>query len=156
MGQKKSEDVLSKFRNNRWWKFLLGKIVNKKQKNNFNAIVLCISLQGILSIPIEAFVTCVQINHFCNYRCKCPLWHLVKMTCSHINNHKMVCSCIRNLYLRLMSIWMKWRWKIHLYHPFFMSSQNRWNVVVFVTWKVVQRLLDTTWHLFKLICNYKS
>ncbi len=48
-----------------------------------------VSLQGILSIPTHAFVVCVQINYFCNYRCECPLWHLVKM----------ICSCICNLYL---------------------------------------------------------
>jgi hypothetical protein len=28
-------------------------------------------------------------------------------------------------------------------------------VVVFVTWKVVQGPLDTIWHLFNLICDYK-
>ncbi len=36
---------------------------------------------------------------FCNYRCECPLWHLVKMICNRINNYKVVCSCICNLYL---------------------------------------------------------
>jgi hypothetical protein len=30
------------------------------------------------------------------------------------------------------------------------------NVVVFSTWKVVHMPLDTLWHLFNLICNYKS
>ncbi len=29
------------------------------------------------------------------------------------------------------------------------------NVVVFVTWKVVQGPLDTMWHLFNLIYDYK-
>jgi hypothetical protein len=80
------------------------------------------TLQGILSIPTHAFVTCAQINNFYDY----PPWHLVRTTCSHINDYKMVCSCICNLYLQLMSILMKIRWQIHLYHPFLMASQNRW------------------------------
>jgi len=60
-----------------------------------------VSLQGILSIPTHAFLVCVQINYFCNYKCECPLWHLVKMICSCINNYKVVCSCICNLYLSI-------------------------------------------------------
>ncbi len=28
-------------------------------------------------------------------------------------------------------------------------------IVVFVTWKVVHKPLDTRWHLFNLICDYK-
>jgi hypothetical protein len=35
------------------------------------------------------------------------LWHLVKLTCSCINDYKVVCSCICKLYLWLMLIWMK-------------------------------------------------
>jgi hypothetical protein len=33
----------------------------------FHLMKLMNSLQGILSIPTHVFVTCVQINHFCNY-----------------------------------------------------------------------------------------
>jgi hypothetical protein len=29
------------------------------------------------------------------------------------------------------------------------------NIVIFVTWKVVQGPLDTMWHLFNLTCDYK-
>jgi hypothetical protein len=65
-----------------------------------------VSLQGISSIPTHAFVVCVHINYFCNYKCECLLWHLVKMICSHINNYKIVCSCICNLYLWVMSIYL--------------------------------------------------
>jgi hypothetical protein len=36
------------------------------------------ALQGILSIPIHAFVTSVQINHFCDFIYDSPLWQLVK------------------------------------------------------------------------------
>ncbi len=53
----------------------------------------------------------VEINHLCNFRYNNPLWHLVKMTCSHINDYKVVCSCIWNLYLHLMLIWMKMKMK---------------------------------------------
>jgi hypothetical protein len=42
------------------------------------------------------------------------------------NDYKMVCNCICNLYLQLVSIWMKMKMKIHLCHPFLMASQNRW------------------------------
>ncbi len=52
-----------------------------------------------------------QINHFCDYGCDYLLWHLVKLTCSRINDYKLVCSCICNLYLWLMSIWMKMKMK---------------------------------------------
>ncbi len=69
------------------------------------------SLQGILSIPIHAFATSVQINHFCDFRYDCPLWHLVKTTDSHLNDYKVVCSCIWNSYLQLMMIWMKMKMK---------------------------------------------
>ncbi len=65
----------------------------------------------------HAFMTYVQINHFGNYRCDCLLWHLVKMAYDHINNYKMVWSCICNLYLQLMSIWMKMKMKnINIIH----------------------------------------
>jgi hypothetical protein len=70
-----------------------------------------VSLQGILSIPTHAFATCVQINHFCDFKSNCPPWHLVKTIGSHVNDHKVVCSCICNLYLQLMSIWKKMNMK---------------------------------------------
>jgi len=35
-------------------------------------------LQRIMSIPTHAFVTSIQINHFCDFRYDCPPWHLVK------------------------------------------------------------------------------
>jgi hypothetical protein len=35
-------------------------------------------LQRIMPIPTHAFVTSVQINHFCDFRYDYPLWHLVK------------------------------------------------------------------------------
>jgi len=38
----------------------------------------------ILSIPIDVFVTCVQIDHFCDYQCDNLLWHMEKKTCSYI------------------------------------------------------------------------
>jgi hypothetical protein len=97
------------------------------------------TLQGIMSIPIHAFVTYVQINHFYEYRCDYPLWHLVKTTC-HINDYKVVCGCICNLNLQLMSILMKM--KMNLYHPFLVASQIDENVVVFMTYKVVHRPMD--------------
>jgi hypothetical protein len=62
---------------------------------------------GILSIPTHASVTSIQIYHFCDFRYDCPPWHLVKTTSSQINDYKMVYNCICNLYLQLMSIWMK-------------------------------------------------
>jgi hypothetical protein len=55
------------------------------------------SLQGILSIPIHAFVTFIQINHFCKYKYDYLLWHLRKMTCNHINDSKVVCNYICDL-----------------------------------------------------------
>jgi len=70
-----------------------------------------ISLQIIISIPTHVFTTCVQINHFCNYRCKCLAWHLVKMTYSCIKDHRVIYSCICNLDLWLMSICMKMKMK---------------------------------------------
>jgi hypothetical protein len=57
------------------------------------------SLQGILSIHTHAFMTSVQINHFCDFRYDYLLWHLVKMISSHINDYKVVCNCICNLHL---------------------------------------------------------
>jgi hypothetical protein len=45
----------------------------------------------------------------------------------------------------------KYIYIIHFYwHP-----EKDENVVVFVTWKVVHRPLDTMWHLFNFIYNYK-
>jgi hypothetical protein len=46
------------------------------------------SLQGILFIPTHAFVISVQINHFYDFRYDYPMWHLVKMINSRINNYK--------------------------------------------------------------------
>jgi hypothetical protein len=69
-------------------------------------------LQGILSIPTHAFATFVQINHFYDFRYDCPLWHLVKLISSRINNYKMVCGYICNLYLWLMLIWIKMKMKM--------------------------------------------
>jgi hypothetical protein len=65
------------------------------------------TLQGILSISTDAYATSIQINHFCNYKCDYLPWHLVNMTCNCINEYKVVCSYICNLYLQLMLIWMK-------------------------------------------------
>jgi hypothetical protein len=84
-----------------------------------------ISLQGILSIPTHVFATSIQINHFYNFRYDCPPWHLLKMTGSRINDYKVVCSCICNLYLQLMSIWMKMKMKNTLISSFLMATQNR-------------------------------
>jgi hypothetical protein len=81
-------------------------------------------LQGILSIPTHVFATFVQINHFCNFWYNCPPWHLVKLINIYRNNYKMVCSCICNLYLWLMLIWMKM--KNTLISSILMASQNRW------------------------------
>ncbi len=89
------------------------------------------TLQGTMSIPIHAFVTYVQINHFCDYRCNYPLWHLLKTTCSCINDYKVVSSCICNLNLQIMSILMKMKMKNNLYHPFSAASQNRWKYSCF-------------------------
>jgi len=33
------------------------------------------TIQGIMSIPTHVFMTCVQINHFCDYQCNHPTWH---------------------------------------------------------------------------------
>jgi hypothetical protein len=30
------------------------------------------------------------------------------------------------------------------------------NIVVYMIWKVIHKPFDTTWHLFNLICEYKS
>ncbi len=60
---------------------------------------------------VHAFAACVQINHFCNYRYDCPLWYLIKMTCTHINNYKVVCNYICDLDLQLILIWMKMKMK---------------------------------------------
>jgi hypothetical protein len=66
-----------------------------------------------------------QINHFCDFKYNYPPWHLVKTTSNHINDYKMVCNmqCIFVINVNL--------------------NENK-NVVVFVTWKVVQGQLDTT------------
>jgi hypothetical protein len=61
-------------------------------------------LQKIMSIPTHAFVTSFRINHFCDFRYDCPPWHLVKVTGNCIYDYNVVCSCICNLYLQLMSI----------------------------------------------------
>jgi len=53
-----------------------------------------------MSISTHAFAIYVQINHFCNYRCDCPFWHLVKMICSCTNNYKMIC----NLHMQLILV----------------------------------------------------
>jgi hypothetical protein len=69
------------------------------------------------------------------YRCNCPLWHLVKLIYSYITNYKVVYSCICDLDLWLMSIWMKMKMKKHIYHPFWMASQNRWKCSCFCNLK---------------------
>jgi hypothetical protein len=84
------------------------------------------SLQGILSIPTHTFVTCVQINHFFYYWCDYPPWHHGKTTCSCKNNQKVVCSCICNYDLWLMSVWMKVMMKSGHISSFLMAFQNRW------------------------------
>jgi hypothetical protein len=56
---------------------------------------------------------------------------LVKMTCSHINNYKVVCNCIYNLYLQLMMIWMKMTMENTLKSPFFVASQYKWKCSYF-------------------------
>ncbi len=72
------------------WKFIISFI-------DYN-----LSLQGILSIPTHAFATFIQINCFCDFRYDYPSRHLVKrLVVSHINNDKVVCSCI---YLILLII----------------------------------------------------
>jgi hypothetical protein len=35
----------------------------------------------------HSFVTCVQINHFCDFWCKCLSCHMVKMICNCIFNY---------------------------------------------------------------------
>jgi hypothetical protein len=47
-------------------------------------------VQGILFTLTQAFATCVQINYFCDYKCDYLSCHLVQMTCSLINNYKVV------------------------------------------------------------------
>ncbi len=68
-------------------------------------------LQAIMSIPTHVFATSIQINYFCDFKYDYPSKHLVKMTCSHIDNYKVVYNCICNLYLRLMLIWIKMKMK---------------------------------------------
>jgi hypothetical protein len=64
-------------------------------------------LQAIMSMPTHVFATSIQINHFCDFKYDYLSKHLVKRTCSHINNYKVICNCICNSYLQLMLIWMK-------------------------------------------------
>jgi hypothetical protein len=105
------------------------------QSGFLKGLVSCFSclltLQGIQSISTCAFATFIQINHFCDFKYDYPLWHLVKMTNSRINDYKIICNYICNLYLQLMSIWMNMKMKIHLYHPFWVASQNRWKCSCF-------------------------
>jgi hypothetical protein len=79
--------------------------------SGFEGLQVLHRLQRILSIPTHAFVTFVQINYFCDFKYDCPLWHSVKMINSHIDDYKVVCNCICNLYLQLMLIWMKMKMK---------------------------------------------
>jgi hypothetical protein len=121
----------------------------------FKGLVSCFSclltLQGIQSIPIHAFATFIQINHFCDFKYDYPLWHLVKMTSSLINDYKMVCNCICNLYLQLMLIWMKIKTKIHFYHPFLMASQNRWKCSCFWDLEGGSRAIEHHMASFQLV-----
>jgi hypothetical protein len=93
------------------------------------------TLQWIMSNSTHAFVIYVQINHFCNYKCDYPPWHLVKMTCSCMNNYKVIC----NLHMQLILVINvnldeneKYTYIIH----FLISPQNRWKCIFFKTWKV--------------------
>jgi hypothetical protein len=43
-----------------------------------------------------------------------------------------------------------------LIHSFLVASQVDESLVIYATWKVVHRPLDTMLHLFNLICDYKS
>jgi hypothetical protein len=66
-----------------------------------------------MSNSIHAFATCVQINIFViiNVIVNYLLWHIVKMIYSCINEYKVICSCMCDLDLWLMSIWMKMKMK---------------------------------------------
>jgi hypothetical protein len=117
------------------------KLVQFKTKNRFYCIENTINISiipwyliflGLFIfsnniIPTHTLVTYVQIHHFCNYKCDYLLWHLIKMIYSGINDYKGVYSC--NLYLWLMSIWMKM--KNTLISFFLGASQNRWKCSCF-------------------------
>jgi hypothetical protein len=96
-------------------------------------LILVHPLQRTLSIPTHVFASYVQINHFCDFRYNIDslLWHLVKMISSRINDYKVVYSCICNLYLWLMSIWMKMKMKNTFILSFLVASLNRWKCSCF-------------------------
>jgi len=86
-------------------------IQNLLPPSNFEGLQVLHPLQRILSIPTHAFVTFVQINYFCKFKYDCSSWHSVKLIDNRINDYKVVCNCICNLYLGPMLIWMKMKMK---------------------------------------------
>ncbi len=76
---------------------------------------------------------------------------MVKMTYNHKDHFKMVCNCICNYDLWLMSIWMKLKnekWTYIIY--FWWNLKIDENVIIFATWGVVHKPLNTTWHFIQV------
>jgi hypothetical protein len=80
-----------------WWYFS-----NKKK-----LVGMCLTYTRGKATTYESNIALCLNKPFFYYRCDCILWHLVKITYSHMNDHKVVFNYICNLYLWLMSIWMK-------------------------------------------------
>jgi hypothetical protein len=102
-----------------WATITMCKTFFKNMKNIYNAQYKCLNGTRNLVHSNPCICKFYPNQSFFDFKYDCLSWHLVKTTSSHINDDKMVCSCICNLYLWLMSIWMKIKMKNTFLSSFF-------------------------------------